>query len=150
MELGDYLTESWDTQNSNPPIPHAELLTLNELAKQLDNIPVEKLTKKLEDNKIKFNSTTETLSEIGVINNISPAEIYNLISKKSTTNMTGMGIGRKTLEEYAKENDMDIDKVIKLLLDNNIKAQKNQTLKDIASENDMAPMDVDALIKKVL
>ncbi|NTW21410.1 MAG: hypothetical protein HGA42_18325 [Nostocales cyanobacterium W4_Combined_metabat2_030] len=40
------------------------------------------------------------------------------------------------IAKFVKENNLDIDKVMKILMDNNIKAQKDQTLKAIAEEND--------------
>jgi len=61
--------------------------------------------------------------------------------------MAGSGIGRKTLGEFSEENILDINHLIKILQDNKIKAQKNQTLKDIAAENDMAAKDIYDLIK---
>jgi len=42
---------------------------------------------------------------------------------------------------------LDINQLIKILTDNNIKAQSDQTLKDIATENDMAAKDIYELIK---
>ncbi len=147
MDFGSYLKESWEKTETAPPIPHAELLTLNELAVQLDSISIEKIVKKLEANKIKFDGPTQTLSEIGLKNNMPPIEIYNIITKKEPVGIMGSGIGRKSLEEFVKENNLDIDKVMMILKEKNIKAEKEQTLKDIATQNDMAPKDIFDLIK---
>lgn len=147
MDFGSYLKDSWERNDTAPPIPHAELLTLNELAEKLDSISIDKIVNKLEANKIKFNSANETLEKIGLINNLAPIEIYRIITKKTLTGMAGSGIGRKTLGEFSEENNIDINHIIKILQDNNIKAQKNQTLKDIATENDMAAKDIYDLIK---
>jgi len=146
MDLGSYLKESWETNETAPPIPHAELLTLNELAEKLDSIPVNKIVSKLEAGKIRFNNANETLAEISTMNNLSPVEIYQIITKKSPAGKAGSGMGRKTLEQIARENNLDINQIIKILQDNNIKAYKNQILKDIAAENDMAAKDIFDLI----
>jgi hypothetical protein len=147
VNFGNNLKESWETNETAPPIPHAELLTLNELAEKLDSIPINKIVNKLEANKIRFNNVNETLAEISLMNNLSPVEIYQIITKKSPAGKAGSGMGRKTLEQIARENNLDINQIIKILQDNDIKAQKDQILKDIAAQNDMAAKDIFDLIK---
>lgn len=148
MDFGGYLKESWENTETAPPIPHAELLTLNELAVRLDSISIETITNKLNSNKIKFDGPNQTLADIGLKNNMPPIDIYNIITKKGPTGKVGSGIGRKSLEEFVKENNLDIEKVMKVLMDNNIKAQKDQTLKAIADQNDMVPKDIFYLINR--
>ncbi len=147
INLGEQLTQSWENDAEEPPLPHAELLTLTELSEQLDNASIEKIQNKLKANNIQFNSTEETLSDIGKMNNLPPLEIYNAITKTSMSGMAGSGIGKKPLEEVAEENGKDINEILNLLKENNIVATKDQTLKDIAAENDMAARDIFELIK---
>lgn len=147
MDFGAYLKAKWENTEKAAPIPHAELLTLTELAEKLYSISVDKITHKLDANQIKYDGVNETLTSIGQKNNKSPFEIYDLITKKSVTGLAGSGIGRKTLEQFAKENNINIDDILKVLHDKNIKAEKTQTLKDVATENDMAAKDIYELIK---
>ncbi len=147
IDLGESLTQSWEKKVEAAPIPHAELLTLIELSEQLENFSIEKIQNKLKANNIKYTSTDQTLSDIAKANNLTPLEVYNLITKTSMTGMAGSGIGRKPLEEVAKENGKDINDVLNILKENNIVATKEQTLKDIAAENDMAARDIFELIK---
>lgn len=147
MSFGSYLKDSWENTETAPPIPHAELLTLNELAQKLDSIPINKIVGKLESNKIKYNNTTETLEQIGALNNMAPTEIYQIITKKNPEGKVGGGMGRKTLEQIAKETNQDINQLLKILSDKQIKADKGQTLKDVAEENKMVPKDIYDLIK---
>jgi len=92
MDFGGYLKESWEDTEKAAPIPHAELLTLIELAEKLDSIPIERIVNKLETNKIKFDGTYETLASISLKNNIPPIDIYNIITKKTLTGLAGSGI----------------------------------------------------------
>jgi len=147
MDFGEYLTESWENKETEPPIPHAELLTLTELSERLDNISIDKITNKLIASNIKFNNTSENLTEIGLLNNVPPIEIYNIITSKTLSGMAGTGIGRKTLEEFAVENKKDINVLLEKLQQNGIEANKDQTLKDVASANDKAAKDIYELIK---
>lgn len=147
MVFGEYMTESWESEETEPPIPHAELLTLIELSEQLEEVSIDKIINKLHVKQIKFNSIDENLTEIGLINNMPPIEIYKIIISKSLTGMAGSGMGRKTLEEFANEYNKDLNKLLDILSKNGIKANKDQTLKDIASENDKAAKDIYVLIK---
>ena len=146
INFGEYLTESWENESNKPPIPHAELLTLNEIQERFEDISIDEIKKKLIKNNIKFNNTNETLAEIGRFNNINPIEIYNIITKKTSQSMKGSGIGKKTLEEIANENNKDLNQLLQILKENNISARKEQTLKEIASENDIATKDIYELI----
>ena len=151
IDFGNYLTESWENENVQPPIPHAELLTLNELAEKLDDISINKITNKLNNNKIIFNSTNETLEEIAKLNNLTPIEIYNIITTQTLSGVTGggngTGIGKKTLIGFANDNNKDINQLLTILKEHNIHAQKKQTFREIASENKTSPKEIYDLIK---
>lgn len=82
-DFGEYLTDSWEQVDEEPPIPHAELLTLTELAEQLKLSSVDRITSKLTLHKIKFSNNEQTLQELAKINETTPLEIYKLITKKS-------------------------------------------------------------------
>lgn len=148
MDFGEYLTASWEQVEEEPPIPHAELLTLAELAAQMKLSAVDEMTRKLTLHKIKFDNTGQTLQELAKINNTTPIEIYNLISKKSEAGRQGSGIGRKTLEVFAAEVEKSIEEVIKILKENGIDAEKGQTLRDIGDNNNLPPRDVYEMISK--
>lgn len=146
VDFGEYLTESWENEKTQPPIPHAELLSLSELAEQLDNMPIGKIESKLLSNKIIYDNIRQTLEEIAILNNITPSELYKIITKKSQARSLGSGMGRKTLEGLALENNKDVDNFIQLLNENNIVATKDQTLKNLADKYDMAVRDIYQLI----
>lgn len=79
MTFGNHLSESWENKETEPPIPNAELLTLVELSEQSASMSIEDIIHKLNINNIKFNSTNDNLAEIGILNKISPRDIYKLI-----------------------------------------------------------------------
>lgn len=147
MNFGEYLTESWEKEENEPPIPHAELLTLAELSEQLKFSTVEQITERMKIHGFTFeNTNVQTLKEIAEQNKTTPAVIYEKISKKSVTQGRGSGIGRKSLEEFVQEKDKNIDEVLTLLKQNNIAAKKEQTLKEIGENNDIPPRDIVELI----
>lgn len=149
MTLGENLTNSWEKVEEKAPVPHAELLTLSELSFQLKMDSVEVLTRKLDNHKIKYENTTiQTLQEIGDANQMTPQEVYEIISKPAGNAMQGSGVGRKTIEEFALELNKSVDEILETLAANNIKAEKGETLKTIGENNDVTPREVYELISK--
>ena len=142
MDLGEHLTESWEKIEEEPPIPHAEILTLAELAEQLKLSTVDEITRKLIIHEIKFDNTDQTLQEIALINETTPLEIYTQIAKKSGAQQQGSGIGRKTIETFAVEVGKNPDEVMKILHENGIKAEIGQTLREIGDNNNIPPKNI--------
>ncbi len=138
MDFGEYLTESWETEEEAPPIPHTEKLSINELANQLENFSKETILRKLESNQIKFKNENQTLSEIGLLNNKSPEELYKLITTK---NKSGSGLGRKTLKELAELNKINLKELLQNLKNNKIEATPESLLKEIAEKNNITPFE---------
>ena len=149
MDLGEHLTASWEKVEEAAPIPHAELLTLNELADQMNLSSVEGITSKLKNHGIKFdNVETQTLKEIAVSNQSTPQAIYKQISQSNLSQRQGSGIGRKTIEEFIDEAGLTLEEAFKILKENNIKAEKEQTLKVIGENNNIPPRDIFELFLK--
>ncbi len=145
MDFGEELKASWSTEKTEPPIPHAEDLTLTEFAKTI-NISVEELKNSLSSNGIIFQDDNITVKELAKQNNISPNDIYNKFkSGKNRQNLAtgeGRGYGRKTLAEISAENNLSIDIVITNLKSHGIDAVANDKLKDLAMRNNLLPVDV--------
>ncbi len=164
VDFGEYLTESWEQVENEPPIPHAELLTITELAEQLEISSVEEIIQKLKNHDIKFDNTNEqTLQEIAEINNTTPIKIYEQITSQIKSQQRGGGtqgrgqgggqgggggMGRKTIKDFASEVGKTPDEVLKVLHENGIEAKKGQTLRDIGDKNDIPPRDMYELFSK--
>ena len=163
VDFGEYLTQSWEQVEDEPPIPHAELLTLDKLAEQLEYSSVDELIRKLEIHDIEFVNTNEqTLQEIAQSNNTTPIEIYEHFTRKSPSqggsgvgrqggqgrgqgsgsSGGGGGIGRATIDDFAAGEGLSVDEVILILRENNIEAKKGQTLRDIGENNDIEARDI--------
>ncbi len=154
MDYGEYLSESWDIEENNPPIPHAEDFSLDELDAQLEELTLGDIKKILNKNQIKFDSTQQTLEEIGINNNLTPNKLYEIITQQETKKqngsgmMQGSGMGRKTLGEFADELGIDVNLAIENLERAGYFGEANETLKDIASNNDVSPKDIFDIINK--
>jgi succinate dehydrogenase hydrophobic anchor subunit len=147
MYIGEYLTGSWEKTEEEPPVPHAEQLTLAELAEQLKLSSVNNITRKLEIYKIKYDDTDiQSLKDIAKKNETTPINIYNKITRKTENERQGSGIGRKTIEDFAVEIGKTPQKVMEILKKKGIKVEKGETLRDIGKNNDMPPRDIYKLI----
>ncbi|NOR76395.1 MAG: DUF4405 domain-containing protein [Draconibacterium sp.] len=155
-DFGEYLTQSWEQVEDEPPIPHAELLTLTELAEQLDLVSVDEITRKLELHDIEFSNTDEqTLQEIAQVNSTTPIEIYEIFTSKRSSQggsgsggSSGGGMGRKTIADFADEVGKTQDEVLNVLGENGIEVKEGQTLRDIGDSNDISPRDLYDLFEK--
>ncbi len=150
MDLQEYIKNSWEVNKVSIPFGHAELLSLKEFCKKL-NIPLDEAISKLNQHNIRC-LKDESLKEISKKNNTTPSNIYNIIKSNTpsvvqSTFEVGSGIGRMSLEEFCKKYNYNINKVLKLLKEKNIKANKTQTLRDIAFSNNITPIDLASLIE---
>jgi len=149
VDFGEYLTNSWEKTEERAPVAHAELLTLAELTEQLDIESIDEVTRKLDNHKIEYeNIDKQALQEIAKANNSTPIEIYDIIAKKAGNQRQGSGIGRKTLEDFASELGKNVDEILQILEENNIQAEKGETLRTIGENNDIPPRDIYDLINK--
>jgi hypothetical protein len=149
LDFGDKVTESWEKVEERAPVPHAEQLTLNELAEQMRLSSVDEITRKLKSHKVVFENTNkQTLQEIGVANNLTPIEVYEIILKKAVNQKEGSGIGRKTVEDFAVELNKSVDEIMKIFKANDIEAKPTQTLRTIGENNNLPPRDVYKLISE--
>ena len=148
MAYGENLKESWEKSENEPPIPHAELLTLTQLSKQLKFNSATEIEALLKNKGIIFNDTLQTLQEIAALNHKTPNEIYNQL-KISTEGARPMaGFGRRTLEDIVVELGKTPDEALTIWNNNGISVQKNQTLKQIGDNNNITPRELYEMISK--
>ena len=143
MDLGETATNSWEKTEERAPVPHAELLTLTELAHQLNMESVDEATRKLDSHKIAYKDIhSQSLQQIAGANNSTPQEIYEIITKQPANEGHGMGVGRKTIEDFSKELNKSTDELMQILEKNNIEAKPIETLRTIGQNNNLSPRDV--------
>lgn len=143
IDLGNNLTYSWEKAEERAPVPHAEILSLAELAEQLNFQSVDEITQKLDNHKIKYQDVhTQTLQEIAEDNRSTPNRVYTIFSEKQTPRGQGMGIGRKTIADFSNELGKSAEEILGILHKNNIEAKPNQTLRTIGENNNLPPRHV--------
>jgi len=138
IKIGDTISDSWERREKQAPIPHAELMTLRQLAEQpgLGGDPAA-LKTKLEKAKLKVASEEQTLAEIASLNGKTAEEVYEFIAPEKTGRhkIQGQGFGKKTLQEIADEGGVSSTSLQLALRQKGIEAKTDTPLKSIAANN---------------
>lgn len=148
MQLGENIKGSWEEETISVPIPHAERMSIKELAEKVG---------------FDYMQAIETLKEKGydvdgesvIINiakkyNVTPAEIYKIISARSNkgAGKATSGLGRFTLKALAQKANVSIEDAIEILKMNGIDAKEDDKIKDIAQSNGLLPVDIYNMLKE--
>ena len=142
MDIGEDLSNSWSNPQTEPPIPHAELLTLPEFARQTRQ-DFQQLNHQLRMAGIRQVDSFITIKDIAEENDLTPQELLEKIINSAGKESTYYpGYGRKTISEISISLNLDENLVMERLHKNNIQFEKTEILKDIAERYDLKPVDL--------
>jgi hypothetical protein len=142
MDLGETLSNSWSNEQSEPPIPHAELLTLQEFAEQTQQ-DLSVFLQKLTHAGIRGVDSSLTIGILAEKNDLTPRDFLEKVTSRSEKSGAQYpGYGRKTIIEISIVLDLDENLVTQRLQKNNIQFEKTEILKDIANRYDLTPIDL--------
>jgi hypothetical protein len=149
MEFGEELSDSWSDENTEPPVPHAELLTLTEFSEVIKT-DVDQFIHSLKTNGVNVPAKEITLEELAELNGLTPQDVYERAKTKLSTVSAfaiGSGYGRKSISEISKDLNIELELILNRLKKNGIDAQPNNNLKELASKYDRIPIDIVEIIK---
>ena len=151
MDIGENLSNSWSIEKTEPPIPHAELMPLDEFS-QTVQIPLEEIITKLKDSEINVSHEKIIIKDLANQNNMSPQELYAIIINNNTNNLVipklqGAGYGRMTLQEFCNKNQIRIEDAIIKLNANGIEVSVNSEIRTIAKEKGVRPIELIKIIQ---
>jgi hypothetical protein len=157
IDLSDWIKDEATKKYGEPPYGHAELSSLKVFSKNVE-VDLQIAKEKLSQKGIKFESDQQSLVDISRLNKTSPKKIYEIIKPAITENgqklklpeKTKSGIGKIPLVELSKKYDVDLNKIMKILADNDLKAKPEMTIKEIALDNNKGAPDVYEIIKEGL
>ena len=147
-EFRETVANSWASPFTEPPIPHAELLTLAQFS-EAQKIPIEKALTLLGDNGL-APDTNMTLAQVAAALEVTPQEIYRRLGARKVTSASpvpGGGMGWKTLRAASAETGVPIETAVARLAAAGINADPETTLRDIASRYDKHAPDLLPIIK---
>lgn len=163
----DNVKEDYEYSLGNPPYPHAELTTMAAFIKRM-KFDEEKAVAVLNENGIKF-TMEENLKTIANNNNTDPAHIYDMLKPTQAAgaedepikmyegvqdgvdmskyeSMMGSGMGKKSIQSAAENAGISVEEAIARLKKYDISAGENDSLKDVALDAGIMPMDVYIII----
>jgi len=151
MDFGEDFSNSWSDEESEPPVPHAEEMTLIEFA-QVTSTDVNEIIKNLKNNGIVNAIGNSIIKDLAVENKTTPQQIYRKVNpesqSKTTSHVAGkFGYGRKTFAEVCDELQISQEKALANASKYNLKIDLNKKLKGIASDNDILPIELIKMIK---
>ncbi|MBN2366232.1 MAG: DUF4405 domain-containing protein [Calditrichaeota bacterium] len=142
MDFGEYLSDSWASESTEPPIPHAELMTLAEYAQKTNGNVIE-LMRNLEKAGIQQVDSSIQLEKLAELNGLSPQQ---LIEKVRDTHSSAVpmlaGYGRRTVSDIADELGIDISVARERLAQQGISFEQQELIKDMAERNNILPLDI--------
>jgi hypothetical protein len=154
IDFGEWTTESWEIKEEQAPIPHAEMLTIKELSGKYIKLSADSILLLIHQKGFLADSTGQSMMKISELNNITPAKLYAIILP---TNHQGgvttegkqpiMGLGRKTISEFAKEQGKEVNTILEILKKSGITATAEDKIKTVAESAGKTPMEILEMIK---
>ncbi len=159
INLSESIKDSAGIKYGEPPYGHAELSSLKMFAKRV-GLDLSKSMDLLRQAGIHFENETQTISDIAKKNNLTPKQVYEIIKPATQVKDTNgyslfpdlppPGFGRKKLAEVCADFGLDLHEIIYALSKKGVKAASQQSIKEIAAENNMEPMAVFEIIRDAI
>jgi hypothetical protein len=149
MDVGDDIKNAWTVPSSEPPLPHAEELTVEKLAETV-KMPTGKAESNLQARGVRLNGTGQTVQQIADANRLTPQQVYQRMqsddAKPQAPMGGGGGWGRKTVEDICRQYSVPVDTGVARLAAAGFEAAGSTPLKDLALKAGRTPVDVAKLI----
>jgi len=149
MAFGEGVKNSWSTSATEPPLPHAELLSVEKLAESV-KIPAETIVANLARNGIPVESRDVTMGQLAERHNLSPQQVYQKIqsgdAKPKVSLMQGGGWGRMTVEQLCERAAIPVATGLERLRAQGIEATATSGLRDLGTRIHKSPIDVANII----
>jgi hypothetical protein len=136
---------------SQPPIPHAEQMTLKEFSEQI-NVPLVYFETKMKEKGWTFRDRTQTIQEIAEKNNISPADFYEglelVAPGTGSSSGTGQGWGRMTVTQASEQIGLEPELALRNLQNAGIIAGPASNIRDLAEQVQKTPAEIVELMRE--
>ena len=169
MAWNETIKHRWDESGRRAPIPHAELLTLTELAEHTGDVTLETIMANLTAHGIAVESPDQVVGDLAAAHNMTPDALYQIAVGPAHTGpgrgggggrgagghglgggggqRGGQGIGRMTLKEYCASTGIEVDAAIEKLRQAGLTATERQTFREIADGGGLHPSQVRQLLE---
>ncbi|MGB2809164.1 MAG: DUF4405 domain-containing protein [Sedimentisphaerales bacterium] len=164
LAWNENIKHSWESPQQRAPIPHAELMSLAELANQVQDVDLETMLANLKAAGIEVESADIVLGKLAEAHNITPVQLYNIAlgqagpgrghgggghgaeSEELGGGGPGRGFGKMTMKQYCEQMGLDVNTAVKKLQDAGFKAGPDMTIRGIADSAGGHPSEIRAVI----
>jgi len=159
MAWNESIKHGWDSPRQRAPIPHAELLTLTELAEKVPDVDLETMLKNIQTQGIEVESADVVLGTLAEVSSLTPARLYNIALGQGGSGHrpdaqaggggrggAGRGFGQMTLGQYCRQASLDIDTAIGKLNKEGFRAEADMTVREIADSVGAHPSEIRGIL----
>jgi hypothetical protein len=151
MDLGESLKQSWANERTEPPIPHAESMTLTRLC-ALTGLDVGTVVADLRAQGLPAGPEA-TIGDLAASAGLTPQQLFERLGgttppagRGSGSSGHGRGLGRKTVGQVCSELGVDTQAALDQLRRRGIDASATDNLRALALEHGRSPSDLVELI----
>lgn len=149
MSWGEGIKNSWSTPATEPPVPHAELLSVARLAGEM-KLPADELMRRLAAAGIAPDSAGMTIKDLAARHALTPKQVYDRAGIQPPPALPsggGPGYGRKSVAVLCEEAGITVDEGLARLATAGLSADGASSIRTIAQGSGMSPADVAAIIQ---
>jgi hypothetical protein len=162
MAWNENIKHGWDSPRQRAPIPHAELLTFNELAEQVPDVALETMLENVREHGIEVESPDVVIGELAEARGLTPARLYDIALGQGGGSGqcadeqeggggqhrggSGRGFGQMTLRQYCEQAGLDVDTAVGKLKKEGFQAQAEMTIRQIADSVGAHPSEIRGVI----
>lgn len=149
MEAGDTIKNAWAGPAKEPPIPHAEELTVAKLAESA-KVPEAQARENLQKHGVIVERPDQTVKQIAAVNQLTPEQVYQRMyadgAKPAGAPGQGGGWGRKTVADICAQYNVAPATGLERLKAAGFTATASTALKELAVGSGRTPSDIAQLI----
>ena len=152
LAWNETIKHGWETPTDQAPIPHAELLSLNELSEKISGLEAESMIQNLQAAGIEVQSPDEVLGDLAQKAGMTPRRLYAVALGQNNGPRSGAGrgghrqgrqggagIGRLTLQQYCEQQGQDVERAVEKLREKGFQAEAEMMIREIATSGGVRP-----------
>ena len=150
MTAGESIKATWSEGGNEPPVPHAEILTLARLA-ETTRLSAERMLANADVAGRSVNGDT-TLAEVArQMGGITPAEAFQRLTvdqgKPSVGIAEGGGWGLKTVEQVCAQIEVPVSDGLARLRGKGIEAEPSSNVREVAGRHGRTPIEIVEILR---
>ena len=152
LDFSEDIKDSATERYGEPPYSHAEISSLKQFCETMQ-IDLNQALQNLHDKGIRVDDENEIMKDIAKSNNLSPQQLYLIMKAGGEEKIIKIpdlpppGTGKKTIEIFCDQYNLNHDRLLSHLADNGIAATKDMKLKEIVEKEEIEMIILYKMIK---